>query len=572
MPSRILLRCLTGMVLMLAFLIDSKAEPDQYSRGVDWLGRYGYLSPPDPKIGKLQTKEGLEKAIREMQRFGGIKQTGKFDSETLKLMSKPRCSLPDIMGSEDRMRRRRRKRYALSGLSWKKGEITWSIHNMPRLNKNIDTKDRVRNIMMNALKAWSDVTPLKFSERSPGQADVEVSFTRTHHDDGYPFDGPGGTLAHAFFPGESEIAGDTHFDDEENWGYEDFSGGTTDLFTVAVHEFGHALGLGHSADTGSIMAPYYSGPAARDMHSYRLPRDDQQAIQQVYGPNKKNPTLPVTPPLPDLPDPLPPHRTPRPDPSVPNRCVGGFDAVANIRGDVFFFKGKFFWRRVQTALLSNAPALIKNFWFGLHDQNNIEIEKIDAAYERSDSRIVFFSGQSYWVFKDNKVLPGYPRPITEWGMKHSNDQPVTTVEAAFVWAHNGRTFLFSGKEFWGFSNGKDLERPNPDEGYPKPASLWTGAPSNPDDIITSPEGNTYFFKDNSFWIVENGKLGQDVVTSKSTAIEWMKCQPKDVPTSRPGKGDCSCGISGASEIPSVRSSQWILLTLTMAFLQTSLII
>ena len=61
-------------------------------------------------------------------------------------------------------------------------------------------------------------------------------FTRRDHGDGFIFDGPGKTLAHAFKPEN----GDTHFDDDETFTDKSTSG--VNLLWVAVHEFGHALG------------------------------------------------------------------------------------------------------------------------------------------------------------------------------------------------------------------------------------------------------------------------------------------------------------------------------------------
>lgn len=107
-----------------------------------------------------------------------------------------------------------------------KSILVWSVHSYPSpyLSTGL-SNSLVANILTHAFKAWSDAAPLSFRQLpsdsgvAAAGGDIRVSFNRLLHEDGYPFDGQGGTLAHAFFPGRNEVAGDTHFDDDEIWSY-----------------------------------------------------------------------------------------------------------------------------------------------------------------------------------------------------------------------------------------------------------------------------------------------------------------------------------------------------------------
>ncbi|XP_069765350.1 matrix metalloproteinase-17-like isoform X2 [Narcine bancroftii] len=482
-------------------------------------------SARDVSKGVLQTLESLTDAIKSMQRFAGIQETGILDQQTLDLMKKRRCSLPDIIGTSEIMRRRR-KRYALSGSVWKKRILTWRIKKYP-VESQLD-QSKIGSLLHHAFQVWSKVSPLEFRQ-SPGSGDVDIliEFGRSQHGDGYPFDGAGGTLAHAFFPGDHPLAGDTHFDEDETWTYNTVEG--TDLFTVAIHEFGHAIGLAHSSAGQSIMQPYYQGPVG-EVQRFQLPQDDVYGVEQLYG-RLRHPTSEDPQDDPALPPRIPqepfPHPSSKPGPQSPDRCSVIFDAVANIRGEAFFFKDHYFWRMQRAGnLVSFNPAHIKNFWKGLP----ADLKKVDSVYERlTDHKIIFFIGDKYWVFSNTEVEPGYPRPIWDFEL------PVSSIDAAFVWAHNGKTYFFKGDKFWRF----DEQQKRMDMGYPKKMSLWKGVPSELDDIMGFNNGNTYFFKGSTYWMMRGGEI--EAESKGSTHRDWMHCDTAEPPVEEePKSGGCSC--------------------------------
>jgi len=139
------------------------------------------------------------------------------------------------------------------------------------------TGDAEKNVIKQAFELWSAQAPLTFTEvSSSNEADILVQWAVGDHGDGDPFDGPGDVLAHASFPNpydERQVI--LHFDDDERWVDSDRQ--DVDLLTVAAHEIGHTLGLGHSNDPNALMYSAYSGP-----HRF-LDNDDVAGVENLYG-------------------------------------------------------------------------------------------------------------------------------------------------------------------------------------------------------------------------------------------------------------------------------------------------
>jgi hypothetical protein len=177
----------------------------------------------------------------------------------------------------------------------------------------------VRSEFARALDAWSRVVQVDFSAGGDTRSTrhLNILFASGDHGDPYPFDGRSRALAHTYFPAPPNpepIAGDVHFDEDESWSV----GAHTDFFSVALHEAGHALGLGHADRPGSVMYPYYRMANV-------LTSEDIGAVRELYAARDSsaeppaNPQPPQEPPLPGPATPSAPPPPSGPAPATPDR-------------------------------------------------------------------------------------------------------------------------------------------------------------------------------------------------------------------------------------------------------------
>lgn len=446
---------------------------------------------------------------------------------------------------EKARRRRRRKRYALQGSKWRRQELTYRISQYP--TKFSGKRHEVDAQIEKAFGIWSQVAPINFVVKKEGRVHIDIRFASGDHGDGDAFDGPGNTLAHAYFP---QYGGDAHFDDQEYWTIDSYTG--TNIFQVAAHELGHSLGLGHSNVREALMAPFYQ----KYKPNFKLHVDDILAIQALYG---EKAFLPDDgPPLSSNDigssssfDPSPSshhHRRPfqppatTSTPTTPTTTTASTTttttttpstttfASPSILGPRFMFG----LPPIESASRFNPfrPSLppISRNGFGHRDHqpagdhegadNDIDNSSgagsgdsmggggagstqlpasfpadlctdstIDAVTRTEDGRSYVFKDDYYWQLTNEGLAKNYPRKISlDWeGLPGSLD-------AALTWA-DGKTFFFKGNKYWRFRNKRR------DVGYPKLISA--GFAGIPDDIdaafVWSGNGRTYIFKGTEYW-------------------------------------------------------------------------
>ncbi|KAH9634811.1 hypothetical protein HF086_012225 [Spodoptera exigua] len=156
------LLCCTCVTAKAVYYEEKPPTPEELT----FLKKYGYLSAPDDlgvgdEADYAYTPHSISDALKKMQAFAGLPETGTLDPETKQLFKKKRCGVKDIETSTASSRSRR------------------VVNGSSTMNKS-----RVEEWMEVGLGIWAPHGDLRFSRIEEGRADIQVSFVSGDHGDG----------------------------------------------------------------------------------------------------------------------------------------------------------------------------------------------------------------------------------------------------------------------------------------------------------------------------------------------------------------------------------------------------
>lgn len=166
---------------------------------------------------------------------------------------------------------------AADGDPWEKCQLTYSFMSY---TEDVTEEEQILSFI-HATEVWSDaIDGLTFEQLdfNDPTADIRIEFTTMLTHPPCPTTFNIIHLGHAFYPGSNDLSGDIHFNDNYDFSVDDTIV-KIDFQSVAMHELGHSLGLGHINNGTAIMSTgYIPGTARRGLTEL-----DKEASANLYG-------------------------------------------------------------------------------------------------------------------------------------------------------------------------------------------------------------------------------------------------------------------------------------------------